>query len=166
MQSGRPRCPAEPGDDRPALCVHRIESRRGPARCSVPVVGLSVSRPPHRPTGTTLPKSPASGCSQRDFARYDNEARTIPCTREPTSEHYDAVVIDAGQAGPALTERLGGKGQKTAIIERHPIRHFTLPEIAFIADSVGFECLAFEEFLTGRTPSEDTWGVCVIMRKT
>ena len=34
-------------------------------------------------------------------------------------EHYDAIVIGAGQAGPALAERLGREGQKTAIIERH-----------------------------------------------
>jgi pyruvate/2-oxoglutarate dehydrogenase complex dihydrolipoamide dehydrogenase (E3) component len=34
-------------------------------------------------------------------------------------EHYDAVVIGAGQAGPSLAERLGREGLKTAIIERH-----------------------------------------------
>src|SRR6266511_2388345 len=34
------------------------------------------------------------------------------------SEHYDAIVIGTGQAGPALAVRLGGAGRKTAIIER------------------------------------------------
>ncbi len=34
------------------------------------------------------------------------------------AEHYDAVVIGAGQAGPALAARLGAEGLKTAIIER------------------------------------------------
>ena len=34
-------------------------------------------------------------------------------------EHYDAVIIGAGQAGPALAERLGKVGMKTVIIERH-----------------------------------------------
>jgi pyruvate/2-oxoglutarate dehydrogenase complex dihydrolipoamide dehydrogenase (E3) component len=33
-------------------------------------------------------------------------------------EHYDAIVIGAGQAGPALAARLGSEGLKTAIIER------------------------------------------------
>jgi pyruvate/2-oxoglutarate dehydrogenase complex dihydrolipoamide dehydrogenase (E3) component len=34
------------------------------------------------------------------------------------SEHYDAIVIGTGQAGPALAVRLGQAGRKTAIIER------------------------------------------------
>ncbi len=33
-------------------------------------------------------------------------------------EHYDAIVIGAGQAGPALAARLSAEGQKTALIER------------------------------------------------
>ena len=35
------------------------------------------------------------------------------------TEHYDAIVIGAGQAGPSLAARLGQEGLKTAIIERH-----------------------------------------------
>lgn len=34
------------------------------------------------------------------------------------TEHYDAIVIGAGQAGPALAARLDREGQKTALIER------------------------------------------------
>jgi pyruvate/2-oxoglutarate dehydrogenase complex dihydrolipoamide dehydrogenase (E3) component len=33
--------------------------------------------------------------------------------------HYDAIVIGGGQAGPALADRLGRRGHKTALIERH-----------------------------------------------
>ncbi|MFY9314708.1 MAG: FAD-containing oxidoreductase [Burkholderiales bacterium] len=33
-------------------------------------------------------------------------------------ERYDAIVIGAGQAGPALAARLGAEGLKTAIVER------------------------------------------------
>ena len=35
------------------------------------------------------------------------------------SEQFDAIVIGAGQAGPALAVRCGRQGLKTAIIERH-----------------------------------------------
>ena len=35
------------------------------------------------------------------------------------TNHYDAIVIGAGQAGPALAEKLGAAGRRTAIIERH-----------------------------------------------
>jgi pyruvate/2-oxoglutarate dehydrogenase complex dihydrolipoamide dehydrogenase (E3) component len=34
------------------------------------------------------------------------------------TEHFDAIVIGTGQAGPALAVRLAGSGHKTAIIER------------------------------------------------
>jgi pyruvate/2-oxoglutarate dehydrogenase complex dihydrolipoamide dehydrogenase (E3) component len=37
------------------------------------------------------------------------------------SQYYDAIVIGAGQAGPALAARLAREGLKTAIIERHLI---------------------------------------------
>ena len=35
------------------------------------------------------------------------------------SEHFDAIVIGAGQAGPPLCERLDGAGMKTVLIERN-----------------------------------------------
>ena len=35
------------------------------------------------------------------------------------TNHYDAIVIGAGQAGPALAEQLGKAGYRTAIVERH-----------------------------------------------
>jgi pyruvate/2-oxoglutarate dehydrogenase complex dihydrolipoamide dehydrogenase (E3) component len=34
------------------------------------------------------------------------------------TEHYDAIIIGAGQAGPALAARLDREGQKTALVER------------------------------------------------
>ena len=37
---------------------------------------------------------------------------------EQSTEFFDAIVIGAGQAGPALAARLGSEGLKTAIIER------------------------------------------------
>lgn len=51
------------------------------------------------------------------------------------------------------------------INETHPMRHFSLPEIDWLAEAHGFERIGAEEFLSGRDPSEDTWGVCVILRK-
>ncbi len=49
--------------------------------------------------------------------------------------------------------------------ENHPMRHFSLPEIEFFARQNGFELIGSEEFLSGNSPSEDTWGVCVILKK-
>jgi len=50
--------------------------------------------------------------------------------------------------------------------EKHPMRHFSLPEIKLLAGMAGFDVIAAEEFLTGSTPSENTWGVCFILKKT
>ncbi|MAD95364.1 MAG: SAM-dependent methyltransferase [Rhodobacteraceae bacterium] len=49
--------------------------------------------------------------------------------------------------------------------ETHPMRHFSLPELALLAENTGFEIVGSEEFLTGNAPSEKTWGVCFILRK-
>jgi len=49
--------------------------------------------------------------------------------------------------------------------EVHPMRHFSLPEIDLLAESAGFERIGVEEFLSGEAPGEDTWGVCVVLRK-
>jgi SAM-dependent methyltransferase len=49
--------------------------------------------------------------------------------------------------------------------ETHPMRHFSLPELEFIADQLGFIPLISEEFLTGQTPGEDTWGVCNVWKR-
>ena len=51
------------------------------------------------------------------------------------------------------------------ITENHPMRFFSLPEIDLYANLHGFERIAAEEFLTGKSPSEDTWGVCVTLQK-
>jgi SAM-dependent methyltransferase len=49
--------------------------------------------------------------------------------------------------------------------EVHSMRHFSLPEIDLLAEATGFERVVAEEFLSGKPSSENTWGVCVILRK-
>ncbi len=49
--------------------------------------------------------------------------------------------------------------------EKHPMRHFSIPEIELLAKLTGFEMLKAEEFLTGLEPSENTWGVNFILKK-
>jgi hypothetical protein len=45
------------------------------------------------------------------------------------------------------------------------MRHFSIPELDFLAKLTGFEMVRSEEYVTGKTPSENTWGVCLILRK-
>jgi len=49
--------------------------------------------------------------------------------------------------------------------EVHPMRHFSIPEIELLATQTGFEVLKIEEFLTKNKPSNETWGVCFILKK-
>ena len=56
-------------------------------------------------------------------------------------------------------------GQKTRIREQHPMRHFSQPELELLAYATGFEIIHTEEFLSKAPPSQNTWGVCYILRK-
>ena len=49
--------------------------------------------------------------------------------------------------------------------EVHPMRHFSIPEIKLFASLSGFECLKIEEWLTEKKPSDNTWGVCFVLKK-
>jgi SAM-dependent methyltransferase len=52
-----------------------------------------------------------------------------------------------------------------SITEKHLMRHFSIPEVKMLAEFTGFEAVLTEEFLTENTPSENTWGVCFLLRK-
>ena len=56
-------------------------------------------------------------------------------------------------------------GDNISFTEQHPMRYFFLPELSFMLEQAGFSNIHFEEFLTGKTPSADTWGVCAIVQK-
>ncbi len=61
------------------------------------------------------------------------------------------------------TERASGRVE--TLQETHPMRHFSLPELDFLAETHGFTRINAEEFLTGNKPCESTWGVCVTLKK-
>jgi SAM-dependent methyltransferase len=56
-------------------------------------------------------------------------------------------------------------GTIETLTENHPMRHFSLPELDLLADQAGFKRITAEEFLTGEVPGEDTWGICIVLRK-
>ena len=56
-------------------------------------------------------------------------------------------------------------GTLDILSESHPMRHFSLPELDLLAQISGFERAGEEEFLTGKELSEETWGVCLILKK-
>jgi SAM-dependent methyltransferase len=64
------------------------------------------------------------------------------------------------------TEIIDNKtGEKTILDEKHPMRCFSVPEVALLAKSVGFSMICAEEFVTGKPAAVDTWGVCFVLKK-
>lgn len=51
------------------------------------------------------------------------------------------------------------------IKEQHLMRHFSIPEIKMLAIHTGFDVILTEEFFTTNSPSENTWGVCFVLKK-
>ena len=49
--------------------------------------------------------------------------------------------------------------------ETHKLRHFSLPELDFVANYVGFQRIGAQELLTGCDPSASTWAVCAAYKK-
>lgn len=86
---------------------------------------------------------------------------TITRIAEPTL-HPNANRVDVHYT---ILARQAVTGEFHSFEETHPMRHFSLPELDLLADSSGFERLTAEEWLTGHSPSEATWGVCLVLRK-
>lgn len=55
-------------------------------------------------------------------------------------------------------------GMFSEFSESHKMRHFGVPEIDLLARQTGFKLVKAEEFLTGKSPSVDTWGVNFILQ--
>jgi predicted TPR repeat methyltransferase len=56
-------------------------------------------------------------------------------------------------------------GKVSQLDEIHKMRYFSIPEIEYLAGINSFEMVKTEEFLSAKEPSENTWGVCFILRK-
>jgi SAM-dependent methyltransferase len=56
-------------------------------------------------------------------------------------------------------------GRLTRFGEEHRMRYLFPAEIDLLARQTGFVVERSEEFLTGKTPSESTWGVAYLLRK-
>jgi SAM-dependent methyltransferase len=56
-------------------------------------------------------------------------------------------------------------GHRVQFNEEHVMRYLFPDEVTEIGKAAGFTLVAAEEFLTGRTPTTDTWGVCYLLKK-
>ena len=51
------------------------------------------------------------------------------------------------------------------IQEKHPMRYFSIPEIALLASETGFSIIGSEEFLTGEQPTLESRSVFIQLQK-
>jgi SAM-dependent methyltransferase len=93
--------------------------------------------------------------------RLENDTVKVTRLAEPVM-HINRNVIDVNYE---IIMRDSATQQTEIFRETHPMRHFSIPEIALLANQTGFELAGHEEFLTGHTSGSDTWGVCLILKK-
>ena len=56
-------------------------------------------------------------------------------------------------------------GATEELREAHRMRYLSLPEVDFLARSAGLRVFESCEWLTGKQPGADTWGVCTVLGK-
>lgn len=78
---------------------------------------------------------------------------SIDYSRNIVEVKYDCLVIDKQ------------KSEELSFVEYHMMRHFSVSELKYLAKDRGFVLLHFEEFLTGKPLSDQTWGACFVFKK-
>lgn len=93
--------------------------------------------------------------------RLENENLKVTRISEPV-HHVNDNIVD-------VNFHIFAQSKKDNLItdfkEIHRMRYFFKPELELFAAQSGFEVLNLEEWLTGRQPSEQSWGACVVCRK-
>jgi len=79
---------------------------------------------------------------------------TIDLNRNRVDVHYTILVSDKAS------------GRVTQLQETHPMRYYFAPELELIANQQQLQITHQEAWLTGEPPSDSTWGVCFIARKS
>jgi len=93
--------------------------------------------------------------------RLINDKIEITRLAESTVESYKNIVNVNYEI--LITDKQTKKVE--VLKETHPMRHFSTPEIELLAELSNFKMVHAEEFLTAERPSENTWGVCFILKK-
>ena len=93
--------------------------------------------------------------------RIENDKIRIIRLAEPVMHYNSNIVVVNYEV--LIEEKQSGK--ITRINETHPMKHFSLPEMQLLASFNGFEILETKEWMTEKKPSENSWGVCFILRK-
>lgn len=91
----------------------------------------------------------------------ENDRFKIKRVASPVT-HWNTNIVDVNYD---ITIQDKNNGQIDHLKETHLMRHFGIPEIKLIADFTGYKILSTEEFLSGKDPGPDTWGICFVLKK-
>jgi SAM-dependent methyltransferase len=93
--------------------------------------------------------------------RISDDQVSITRIAEPVI-HYNDNIVDVNYTIYVQNQLTG---ELTSFQEKHPMRHFSIPEIDLFAKNAGLQRISAEEFLSGKFPGSDTWGVCFILKR-
>jgi SAM-dependent methyltransferase len=93
--------------------------------------------------------------------RLENERISVVRIAEPVLQDADNVV----DVNYTIFSENRFNGQVEKLEETHRMRYFFLAELDEELNRVGFARLVAEEWLSGTTPSKETWGVTLVARK-
>ena len=93
--------------------------------------------------------------------RFENDRIKVIRLAEPTL-HPNRNVVDVNYE---IIVQGKGSADVAFIKETHQVRYFFETEIVELLEGLGVEILAAEEWLTGKTPGLNTFGICFVGRK-
>jgi len=92
--------------------------------------------------------------------RLEDEEIAVTRLAEPVLRPNDNVV----EVHYQVFIKRKADGAVEEIREVHPVRYLFRPELEMLARTAGFEIADSFEWLTGKTPGFETWGVCFVAR--
>jgi SAM-dependent methyltransferase len=93
--------------------------------------------------------------------RLEDDLIKVTRIAEPTI-HTDENIVDVNYS---VFIEVKATGKVEQLQETHRMRYLFLPEIERLFDIHGFTLENAEEWMSGRKPALDTWGVCVMARR-
>jgi SAM-dependent methyltransferase len=93
--------------------------------------------------------------------RLDNEKIAVTRIAEPIMQANDNVV----EVNYQILVHDKEDGAVEELQETHLMRYLFRPEVELLLGELGMPLDATEEWMTGRTPGFDTWGVCFVARR-
>jgi len=92
--------------------------------------------------------------------RLEDDAISVIRIAEPVMHPNDNVV----DVNYSITIRDKASGRVEELKETHCMRYLFRPEVELLAAQTGFEIIESQEWMTGKAPGFDTWGVCFVGR--